>query len=149
MGMLCYDAYSFSFSFNIILHNLRNPTETTLRIIFIFYCSIAHCTLSVDSVCGCCWHFYIYIFYLKFALHFRAQVICQPFGCWLLCLFFNIFFSVFFLLWKNIVFDRDLGSQNLLFGLLRFSFSSFHIVVDVVVTSYHRPVVDQKKTKLH
>lgn len=96
--MLCYnDAYSFSFSFNIILHNLLDPTETTLWIIyFITPLPIVHTLSSRTPGCGCCWHFYIiHIFYRKFALHFRAQVICQPLGCWLLFIY-SLFFSLFF-----------------------------------------------------
>lgn len=73
MGMLWYNAYSFSFSFNIILHNLLNPTETTLRIIFIFYYSIAHCTLSSSRLC---------LWLLLTFLHlYILSKICASFPC--------------------------------------------------------------------
>lgn len=114
-------------------HPLRsaesNRNHTTNHI---FYYSIAHCTFASSRLCcGCCWHFnniHNFFFYLECVLHFRAQIIRQPFGCWLLCLFFFIHI-LFFVVDKQCSFDRDPGSQNLLFGLLWFRFFSLLLVV--------------------
>lgn len=135
MGWLCYNAYSFSIL--IQYHPSQsagfNRNQTLPIVYFITPLPIAH-SLAVDSVVAFVDTFPLYILSEICASFPCSSNLCQLFySCWLLPVSSVFFLPKFsFLLRKNIVFDRDPGSQNPLFGLLRLRLLPVTIVLRIV-----------------